>query len=121
MRIKLLLLLTLVIVSGCGPRAFGTGMRGEDSIPPRPVGASYPNWEHLCVGLGAQFGEVLDRAGAAGWEMVGIGTDGGGVIVCFKRPAVTGPASTLADPPSGNEVSPQSSPASAAPVPPPSE
>lgn len=88
MRILLFLFATLLIAPGCGPRSFGTGVSGDGSIPPRPAGATYPNWEHLCVGLYAHnFGEVLERAGAEGWEMVSIAnTDT--ILVCFKRPAV---------------------------------
>jgi hypothetical protein len=61
--------------------------------------------------VGDQFGEILDRAGAEGWEMVGISHTQYGTYTCFKRPAATAPTSTLSNPPPGHEVPPQSAPA----------
>jgi hypothetical protein len=91
MRILLFLFAILLMAPGCGPKSYGTGVSGDGSIPPRPAGATYPNWEHLCVGLyGGDFGDVLDRAGAEGWELVAIAnTDV--IVVCFKRPAAQSP------------------------------
>ena len=117
MRIMLLMFVTLVIASGCSPSAYGTGMRGGDSVPPRPPGATYPNWEHLCIGVNSQFGEVLDRAGSEGWEMVSATTTTDTIVVCFKRPAAVAPVGTPAEPAPGNSMPPEPAPALVVPEP----
>lgn len=74
-----------------------SGAGGEtDTIPSRPADACYPNWEHMCVypALGG-FDELLNQAGAQGWELVTFTEQGG---LCFKRP-VAPPVSAACPPP----------------------
>ena len=68
---------------GCGGAVYGAGAN-TDEIPPRPLGTLYPNWEHMCVSVTTTTAtEILNEAGAQGWELVGL-TPGG--LACFKRP-----------------------------------
>lgn len=74
------------------PSFYGVGA-DEHGIPPRPAGATYPNWQHMCLTLSpADASDLLTEAGNQGWELVAIGDNG----ACFKRPATdsTSEAST---------------------------
>lgn len=74
--------------AGCGPSSIGIGIGAVGTTPPPPrPGMVVQEWEHYCVVMGslAQFEEALDKAGKAGWEMVGFG---GNNAVCFKRPVI---------------------------------
>ncbi|MBI5490350.1 MAG: hypothetical protein HY905_23640 [Deltaproteobacteria bacterium] len=80
----------------------------SNSIPPRPEGAPYPNWEHMCIS--PSFGgssDLLNEAGEQGWELVAITTEG---TYCFKRPS----------PPPGGSFPPPPGPPPPPPPPPPS-
>jgi hypothetical protein len=83
-------MLAVCLAPGCNSTAYGTGTRGgEYSIPPRPAGATYPNWEHLCITPTTTeiFDNTLRQAGAQGWELIGFGDQ----VTCFKRPAPPSP------------------------------
>lgn len=85
MHIVMMILGALLLASGCVSSA---GYEASESsmphIPPRPAGATYPNWEHLCIFNGDvdQYRSTLSRAGAEGWELVGQER----LELCFKRP-----------------------------------
>ncbi len=75
-------------LSGCAGATYGASTQGL--IPPRPKGATYSNWEHLCITISTRnLTEALNQAGQEGWELVGV--DAGG-IACFKRPIPLTPA-----------------------------
>lgn len=73
-------------VGGCAGTSYGVTKDG--TFPPKPAGAEYPSWEHLCVVFDSSNGsDVLNNAGAEGWELVGLGIQGADSLMCFKRPA----------------------------------
>lgn len=79
---RLALVLLVVFVSGCVGQTFGATENG--SVPPRPAGALYPNWEHFCMTVNTNnLSDALNQAGAQGWELVNLDARG---LVCFKRP-----------------------------------
>lgn len=82
---KLAVLLGVLTASGCGVTSYGASTDG--TFPPRPAGADYPNWEHVCfVFTGKNATEVLQGAGDKGWELVALGNQGSDGLMCFKRP-----------------------------------
>jgi hypothetical protein len=108
-----------LLLAGCTTIS---GAGGEtNTIPPRPADACYPSWEHMCVypALGG-FDELLNEAGAQGWELVTFTEQGG---LCFKRP-VAPPASSACPPPPppppvGDTPPPPSPPSGTGDAPPP--
>jgi hypothetical protein len=79
------LLVLFTVAAGCRAQAYGPAAAGAMPPPPRP-GAVVKRWEHYCVHPGSDIEEIMERAGAAGWEMVGVATTEGSVTLCFKRP-----------------------------------
>jgi hypothetical protein len=91
--------LLLLLVSGCAGQTYGATENG--TVPPRPNGALYPNWEHFCETVNANnLSDALNNAGAQGWELVNVDARG---LVCFKRPIpmvlTVAPAPAVAPPP----------------------
>ncbi len=75
----------LLLAAGCGTASYGVSLDG--SFPARPTGASYPNWEHMClVAQQATATETLTNAGGKGWELVAVSPYKGNTLLCFKRP-----------------------------------
>ena len=95
MRIVRAALILGLLAGGCvSVRGAGAD---SNSIPPRPEGAPYPNWEHMCVhpGIGGS-SDLLNGAGEQGWELVAITGEG---VFCFKRPVM--PPGGVFPPPPG--------------------
>jgi hypothetical protein len=82
MRIVRAALILGLAASGC-VSVRGAGAE-SNSIPSRPEGAPYPNWQHMCVlpGIGGS-SDLLNEAGEQGWELVAVTEEG---RFCFKRP-----------------------------------
>lgn len=81
--------LIVMLLVGCGGgNVYGTG-GGSKAIPPRPPGATYPNWEHICVHVTNpdELSNALNDAGAQGWELVMLAQG----ALCFKRPRLDTP------------------------------
>ncbi|MEO6420637.1 MAG: hypothetical protein ABIP39_14585 [Polyangiaceae bacterium] len=77
-----LALVLFVLVTGCAGQTYGATENG--TVPSRPAGALYPNWEHFCETVNTNnLSEALNNAGAQGWELVNVDARG---LVCFKRP-----------------------------------
>src|SRR5947209_6899964 len=92
------LVLLLFVLTGCAGQMYGASENG--TVPPRPTGSIYPNWEHFCETVnGTNLSEALNNAGAQGWELVNMDARG---LVCFKRPVpvqVTVVPAAVAPPP----------------------
>ena len=109
---RLALILGLAGVGCATVRGAGSD---SNSIPERPEGAPYPNWEHMCVS--PSFGgssDLLNEAGEQGWELVAITTEG---TYCFKRPSP--PPGGSFPPPPGPPPPPSVPPVPPVPPPPP--
>lgn len=89
----------LVTIAACSTTGFGPGAQGAHP-PPLPAGAQLVLWEHYCVNPRSvsDFNTVLAEAGAAGWEMVGVGVTQSNLLACFKRPAARSSAPTSPQP-----------------------
>lgn len=71
-------------LAACAGSSYGASTDG--SFPPRPAGADYPNWEHMCVNVtGSSATQTLNESGAQGWELVDMGALKGETMMCFKR------------------------------------
>lgn len=73
------------LLGACAAPSYG--VRSDGIFPPRPVGADYPNWEHLCVVASkGDVSETLNNSGKTGWELVAVAPrQGGDSLMCFKR------------------------------------
>jgi hypothetical protein len=91
-----------LLLAGCTTIS---GAGGEtNTIPPRPAGACYPNWEHMCINPAVgTYSQMLNEAGAQGWEMV-LRTEQG--TYCFKRPVASPPSSACPPAPPGGDTIP---------------
>ena len=72
----------MTLLGACAPTIHGSG--GAAVVPPRPPGATYPNWEFLCLDgplTSSSLVEFLNAAGAQGWDLVTTSP------ACVKRPA----------------------------------
>lgn len=80
-----ILALGIMCLWGCAGKTYGVSSDG--TFPPKPAGASYPSWEHICAVFDSSNAtELLQKSGEAGWEMVGMGMQGNDSLICFKRP-----------------------------------
>ena len=78
-----------VCLGACSATSYGVATDGV--FPPRPSGADYPNWEHLCVEVSRGTStETLNDSGKQGWELVGVVQQSGTDFMCFKRPKAPG-------------------------------
>jgi len=85
MRTLVVMFFAAVGLGGCGTTSYGANTDGV--FPPRPGGADYPNWEHMCVvATKSNATETLNNAGNEGWSLVAVGQQGGKDLMCFKRP-----------------------------------
>lgn len=76
--------LLLSLAAGCGATSYGASRDG--TFPARAPGASYPNWEHMCVVAGnTSVSDTLNESGEKGWELVTMGPHMGETLMCFKR------------------------------------
>lgn len=98
MSTRSMIVLFSLALAGCAARTatYGAGA-ARSGPPPLPAGSApgtTPMWDHYCTVFGGGLGgeavltDLLDHASAAGWEMVGLSTDQGGMTFCFKRPRV---------------------------------
>jgi hypothetical protein len=85
---KLLFALAVTALAGCVGQVYGAG-GGSRTIPPRPAGVSYPNWEHICITFNDpdSLNHALNGAGDQGWEVAAMASQ----VVCFKRPRADSP------------------------------
>ncbi len=90
---RLLLSLTGLFLAAmlvaCGGTSYGVSRDGV--FPPRPNGADYPNWDHMCkVVSQGDVSDTLNEAGAQGFELVTLANQSGKDLMCFKRPKAVG-------------------------------
>ena len=82
---KLAALLLTTCLAACAGTSYGISTDG--TFPPRPAGADYPNWQHMCVTFDEKNAtEVLNKSADKGWELVTVGRQGSNDLMCFKRP-----------------------------------
>jgi hypothetical protein len=86
---RILSLLALVALCGCGAASYGASSDGV--FPSRARGADYPSWEHQCVVVTkSNLTELLNDSGKQGWELVGMAHQNGNDLMCFKRVKAAG-------------------------------
>lgn len=78
-------LISALFFGACAGTSYGVTTDG--TFPPKPAGATYPSWEHICVVFDSSNAtETLNNSGGEGWELVGMGIQGADSLMCFKRP-----------------------------------
>ena len=71
MRAVLISLLLPLLAGSAACAGASYGASSDGSFPPRPAGADYPNWEHMCVAVTeSNTTKTLNESGAQGWELV---------------------------------------------------
>jgi hypothetical protein len=90
-------------LAACAARTMNISSSGAGGVPPVPVGVNAPKWDHYCSFFGGgrggrtEFAALLDDASANHWEMVSAVPAYATILVCFKRPAQTPPATAAPD------------------------